>query len=234
MLEIVGKYTTAKVMIDNIDEMTTGQIIQMINHPAFTNPVAVMPDTHYGKGSVVGFTMPMTNKVIPNVVGVDINCGMLMLIFNDKIEIDREKVDELIRSSVPFGKEVREKPAYNMERDFPWNKVIELNLMFCKAFNDRFKIKIEPTKYDYKWFENKCNQIGMNVKRAVNSIGTLGGGKWLLPAQEDNLNILKLSLIGLEIRRYRMTGANQKDAERLSERARKGSDSPTSSINICM
>ena len=176
MIKFTGKYTTAKVMIDNIDEATTGQIIQMINHPAFTNPVAVMPDTHYGKGSVVGFTMPMTDKVVPNVVGVDINCGMLMLIFDNKIEIDREKVDELIRSYVPFGKEVREKPAYNMERDFPWNKVIELNLMFCKAFNDRFKIKVEPAKYDYKWFESKCNQIGMNVKRAVNSIGTLGGG----------------------------------------------------------
>ena len=177
MLEFVGKYTRAKVMIDDIDNETIGQIIQMINHPAFNNPISVMPDTHAGKGSVIGFTMPMTDKVIPNLIGVDISCGMLMLIFNNKTEIDREKMGELIRAAVPFGKEVREKPAYNMERSFPWNKAVELNLMFCKAFNEKFGIKIDPTNYDYKRFENKCNQIGMDVKRAVNSIGTLGGGK---------------------------------------------------------
>ena len=182
MLELVGKYTpkgtTAKVMIDNIDQATLGQIIQMINHPAFTNHIAVMPDGHYGAGAVIGFTMPMGDKLVPNVVGRDVNCGMLMLVFSKfNFGLDREELDKLIREVVPFGQEVRKDPAYNMERDFPWRKVNELNLMFCKAFNEKFKNKMEPTNYSYEWFENKCNQIGMNVKRAVNSIGTLGGGK---------------------------------------------------------
>ena len=178
MIPFRGKYTTAKVMIDNIDEATTGQLIQMINHPAFNNLIVVMPDCHYGKGAMVGLTMPMTDRVIPEIVGVDINCGLLMLIFGKfKFDLDREKMDELIRAAVPFGQEVRDRPAYNMERDFPWHKVTELNLMFCKAFNDKFRIKIEPSSYNYKWFEDKCNQIDMDVGRAVNSIGTLGGGK---------------------------------------------------------
>lgn len=77
MLELEGKYTNAKVMIDQIDNETYGQIIKMINNPAFTNPVAIMPDTHAGKGSVVGFTMPLTDRVIPNIVGVDINCEII-------------------------------------------------------------------------------------------------------------------------------------------------------------
>ena len=47
----------------------------MVNHPAFTNPIRIMPDCHAGKGSVIGFTIEMTEKVIPNVIGVDIGCG---------------------------------------------------------------------------------------------------------------------------------------------------------------
>jgi RNA-splicing ligase RtcB len=74
MFEIKGKYTTAKVMIDNVEESCVSQITHFVNHPAFTNPVAIMPDTHAGKGSVIGFTMKLTDKIIPNVIGVDIGC----------------------------------------------------------------------------------------------------------------------------------------------------------------
>ena len=179
MIDITGKYTKARVMIDDIESEAYAQIIQMINHPAFTNPVAVMPDTHYGKGSVIGFTMPMTDKIIPDVVGVDINCAMLMLFFSTMkdLGISRAKLDVLIRDVVPFGNEVRDRPAYNMERVFPWAEATKLNIQFCRAFNERFNAKMKPTFYGYEWFERKCNQIGMDVRRAVNSIGTLGGGK---------------------------------------------------------
>jgi RNA-splicing ligase RtcB len=177
MIPVKGKYTTAEIMLDSVEKKTMGQIIQMANHPAFTNHMAIMPDTHYGAGSVIGLTMLMGDKLVPDVVGRDINCAMLMLMFDEfRLDMDRAEIDKLIRSVVPFGKKVREKPAYDMERSFPWHKANELNLMFCKAFNERFKARMAPTNYDYKWFENKCNQIGMNVKRAVNSIGTLGGG----------------------------------------------------------
>jgi RNA-splicing ligase RtcB len=177
MITLKGKYTTAKVMIDQIDEATTGQIIQMINHPAFTNPVAIMSDTHYGSGAVIGFTMPMTDKIIPNIVGHDVSCGMRMILFDKKIKINKEHLDKRIRSFVPFGYEVNDKPAYNMERVFPWNNASSLNIKFCNAFNKKFGTKMEPTFYDYRWFEKKCKQVGMDTKRAVNSIGTLGGGK---------------------------------------------------------
>jgi tRNA-splicing ligase RtcB (3'-phosphate/5'-hydroxy nucleic acid ligase) len=74
MITMTGKYTNAKVMIDEVEESCVAQITKFINNPAFTAPVAIMPDCHAGKGSVVGFTMPMTDKVIPNTIGVDIGC----------------------------------------------------------------------------------------------------------------------------------------------------------------
>jgi len=74
MLEMKGKYTTAKIMIDQIEQTCIDQIQGFLDHPAFTNPVAIMSDCHAGKGSVVGFTMLIGEKTVPNVVGVDIGC----------------------------------------------------------------------------------------------------------------------------------------------------------------
>ena len=71
MIEYKGKYTTAKVMVDTIEETAASQIVQMINDPSFTQPIVVMPDVHAGKGSVIGFTMELGNRIIPNIVGVN-------------------------------------------------------------------------------------------------------------------------------------------------------------------
>jgi tRNA-splicing ligase RtcB len=71
---IKGKYTVAIVTIDELDQETYKQIVEFVNHEAFTNPVVVMPDTHAGKGAVIGFTMMLPDKVIPNVIGVDKGC----------------------------------------------------------------------------------------------------------------------------------------------------------------
>ena len=72
MITISGKYTTAKVMIDQVEDTATSQIQGFVNHIAFTNPIAIMSDVHAGKGSVIGFTMKMADKLIPTVIGVDI------------------------------------------------------------------------------------------------------------------------------------------------------------------
>jgi RNA-splicing ligase RtcB len=108
MFEISGKHTTAKVMIDDVEETCVSQITQFVNHPVFTNPVAIMPDTHAGKGSVIGFTMELTDKVIPNVVGVDIGCGILSLNFGSNFPISLSELDQKIRQKIPFGQSVHE------------------------------------------------------------------------------------------------------------------------------
>lgn len=71
MFTLAGKYSAAMVMIDQVEPECITQIIEMINHPAFSNPVSIMPDTHQGKGSVIGFTMEMSNQIIPSVIGVN-------------------------------------------------------------------------------------------------------------------------------------------------------------------
>jgi tRNA-splicing ligase RtcB (3'-phosphate/5'-hydroxy nucleic acid ligase) len=178
MIEFTGKYGSAKVMIDHIDEETSSQITSFVNHPAFTNKIAIMPDTHAGKGAVIGFTMPLGDKIVPSTVGVDGNCGMLTHIFDVKeLTISRGSLDKLIREAVPFGKEVRAK-AYRAseKKDTLWRGSSNRNLRFCMEFYRRFGVTITPTRYDYEWFEQKCKDIRMDVKRALCSLGTLGGG----------------------------------------------------------
>ena len=117
MINLNGKYTNAKIMIDHADENCMSQIIQMINHEAFTNPVAIMPDCHSGKGSVIGFTMGVGNKLIANIIGVDISCGMLS--FNvGKIKINHQDFDDKIREKIPFGINVNKKGKTRLNQKY--------------------------------------------------------------------------------------------------------------------
>lgn len=99
---IKGKYTEAEIKAVEYDDGVVKQIYNMLQSPGINNKVVVMPDTHVGKGSVVGFTMPVTNRVIPNVVGVDIGCGMLTAKINAPKQTLQE-IDTLIREVIPVG-----------------------------------------------------------------------------------------------------------------------------------
>ncbi len=96
MITVTGKYSNANIMIDDVEESCMSQIQYFVNHLAFTNPIIIMPDTHAGKGSVIGFTMKMTQKVIPNVVGVDIGCFVAetKIRLTDNREIDFKQLIE--------------------------------------------------------------------------------------------------------------------------------------------
>jgi tRNA-splicing ligase RtcB len=178
MLEYKGKYTTAKVMIDVIDPATVQQIYEFINHEAFTNPVAIMPDCHKGEGAVIGFTMKMTDKIIPNIVGVDINCGMLSFNVGKNLlsNMKREDIDQKIREKIPFGTNVHSKSQLDIKRTSFWRSVNYSLCDFAKEFNKTYGTQYEPQEVSPKWFRNKCNQIGMDYDRALNSLGTLGSG----------------------------------------------------------
>jgi len=103
MFVMKGKYNFAHIMIDAIDETTKEQIQGFLNHPAFANThIAIMPDCHAGKGAVVGFTMKMNDYIIPNIVGVDIGCGMLSRKFAIE-NIDLPKFDDFIKKNIPSG-----------------------------------------------------------------------------------------------------------------------------------
>lgn len=184
MFEIKGKYTTAKVMIDEIEPQCLSQITQFLNHPAFTNPVAIMPDTHAGKGAVIGFTMPLTEKVIPNVIGVDIGCGMHSAIYSTtKEKIDLKAFDEHVRSLVPFGFEIHEK-EYDMKK-FRWDRVMGKLKEFHNEWEKRFGQKIEIPNYDYNYFIQRCKQINIDPGYIARSLGTLGGGNHFIELGTD-------------------------------------------------
>jgi tRNA-splicing ligase RtcB (3'-phosphate/5'-hydroxy nucleic acid ligase) len=176
MFEIHGKYTKAKVMIDNVEESCISQIHEFLNHPAFTNQISIMPDTHAGKGSVIGFTMPITDKIIPNVVGVDIGCGMNSSNLGQSLSLSLIELDHKIRQQIPFGFDTNEKSVINMEKEFPWKQVNITAQKFALAYQEKFGQKMILPHYDFQWFEEKCKIIGCNLGRAIKSLCSIGGG----------------------------------------------------------
>lgn len=97
-----------KIFTENIEPEALNQIYTLIKQPAFEDcKVRIMPDVHAGAGCVIGFTADLGDKVIPNIVGVDIGCGMLTVELG-KIDINFEELDKAIRKRVPSGKNVHD------------------------------------------------------------------------------------------------------------------------------
>ena len=144
MIELVGKYNKAKVYNDNVESEAQSQIIELCNQEfAKDSKIRIMPDVHAGAGCTIGTTMTITNKIVPNLVGIDIGCGTYCIKLKDK-EIDFAKLDEVIRKYVPSGENIRDKKH---------------------KFTGQLRLK-----------DLRClNHI--NYDRAINSLGTLGGGK---------------------------------------------------------
>ncbi len=93
MLEIRGKVNTAVCFATVIEEEAVEQIRRMCDYPiAEGSRIRIMPDVHAGKGCTVGTTMTITDKVVPNIVGVDLGCGMYTVDLG-KQEVDLEKLD---------------------------------------------------------------------------------------------------------------------------------------------
>lgn len=171
MFELPGKYTTAKVMIDSgVEESCIAQIMSFTNHPAFTNPIAIMSDCHTGKGSCVGFTMRMTPQIIPAVVGVDIGCGLQSEKTNAPSTVPLEEIERRIRKRVPFGQEVREGSALHMKNEFPWHVLRVLAEKFCRAYNESYDTYMSPPAYDMNWFEGRVKALGANMRWVINSL----------------------------------------------------------------
>lgn len=107
MFEIKGTVTTAVCYAKVVEEEAIEQIRRMCSYALTENSkVRIMPDVHAGKGCTIGTTMTVEGKACPNVVGVDIGCGMYTVMLSEK-EIDFEKVDEACHF-IPSGMNVWE------------------------------------------------------------------------------------------------------------------------------
>lgn len=124
LIELKGKHNTAKIFTDVVDEASISQVIELCNQEFTQNSrIRMMPDIHAGVGCTIGTTMTITDKIVPNLVGVDIGCGMETTILKEK-NIELHKLDKLIYSEIPSGFSVRDKVYKYMEQ-------IDLSKLYC-------------------------------------------------------------------------------------------------------
>ncbi len=109
MIELRGKYGEAKVFTDVVDSESISQVIELLNQPYSENArIRMMPDIHAGAGCTIGTTMTVTDRVCPNLVGVDIGCGMETVRIKERF-IEPQALDKLIRREIPSGFSIRSK-----------------------------------------------------------------------------------------------------------------------------
>ena len=105
-----------KIFTDDIEQEAIDQINLLLEQEPFKNcKVRIMPDVHAGKGCVIGFTADLGDKVIPNIVGVDIGCGMLCVNLGHD-ELNLEKLDKVINENIPAGRNIRENKLINFDK----------------------------------------------------------------------------------------------------------------------
>lgn len=105
-----------KIFTTNIEQEAVNQINELLKQEPFKNcKVRIMPDVHAGKGCVIGFTADLGEKVIPNIVGVDIGCGMLCVELGN-IELDFKDLDRVVNEYIPAGRNIRKQKLLNFDK----------------------------------------------------------------------------------------------------------------------
>ena len=124
MKVIAGKFNEALVYTDVLEDTATNQI-KTLCEQEFTSglKIRIMPDVHAGAGCTIGTTMTITDKVVPNLVGVDIGCGMETIRIKNK-HIELQKLDKLIYEKIPSGFNIRE----NVHK---YNDEVDLTMLRC-------------------------------------------------------------------------------------------------------
>lgn len=174
---VEGKFNRAIVYTDNVEDTAIIQIKNLCDQEYTSgSKIRIMPDVHVGAGSTIGTTMTIKDKVVPNLVGVDIGCGIeTVQIKNSHLELN--KLDKLIYEKIPSGYKIRKNPH-------EYNNQIDLSQLRCK---DNGKI---------------------NLKRAVLSIGTLGGGNHFIESNKDDDGNIYIAIhsgsrrLGLEVANF--------------------------------
>ena len=175
MIIINGVYTSAQIFTDSIEDYAMAQIQLLCDNESFKDcKVRVMPDVHPGKVGTIGFTSTIGEKILPNVVGIDIGCGITMAKLKQK-KAEFQKLDKVIRENIPVGFAVRKKP-HRFSETFDFSK------LYC--------------------------QKAINTKKAIESIGTLGGGNHFLELDKDEEGNLYVAIhsgsrhLGKEVTEY--------------------------------
>lgn len=189
MIELKGKYNQdCKVFINDIEQGAIDLIKEILNNEISEGvQVRIMPDTHIGKGIVIGFTMPMTTMVNPNYIGVDIGCSDTSYKLNKRFdEADLPRIDKVIRKAVPMGHEIRKSRDFNHWWVDEYMETVTHNIQqFQKQWTKRFKEEKPVITVNREYITELCNKIGIKEDIFYNSIGSLGGGNHFIEIGES-------------------------------------------------
>lgn len=126
---IQGQYNTAKVFANTIEESCRQQILDLCNEEWATDShIRIMADCHSGKGCVIGTTMHVKDKVVPNLVGVDVGCGVLVTKFR-AVGLKMEHVDKTIKNNIPLGRNIHSSPVVDFTEELQklWTSRDQIN-----------------------------------------------------------------------------------------------------------
>ena len=161
----------AKVFTDDIEQSAVEQINQLLAVDVFGGcKIRIMPDVHAGAGCVIGFTGDLGERVIPNIVGVDIGCGIYVRPFVCKKDIDWHALNEFIVHNIPSGRNHR-------TGDYA-------------ALTDNYMDGYREAKEIVKAL--RCNRELKENKRLYKSVGTLGGGNHFIEVDRDEAGMYYL------------------------------------------
>lgn len=160
-----------KIFTDDIEQEAINQINELLDQEAFKDSkIRIMPDVHAGKGCVIGFTGNLGDKVIPNIVGVDIGCGMLCVELGN-IDLDLEELDKIIREYVPSGFEVHGERKYKFlelqdlkcYRELKDTKRLERSIGTLGGGNHFIEIDIDENNNKYLVIHTGSRNLGKQV-----------------------------------------------------------------------
>lgn len=160
-----------KIFTKNIEQEAIDQIDELLKQEAFKDSkIRIMPDVHAGKGCVIGFTGDLGDKVIPNIVGVDIGCGMLCVELGN-IDLDLEKLDKIIREYVPSGFEVHDERKYKFlklqdlkcYRELKDTKRLERSIGTLGGGNHFIEVDIDEENNKYLIIHTGSRNLGKQV-----------------------------------------------------------------------
>lgn len=195
MKEIKGIYSSAKVFTDIIDEKAVEQIQTLCNQE-FTKDakIRIMPDAHAGVGCVIGFTANLGELVIPNIVGVDIGCGMLTVDLKDS-QIDLEKLDQIIRKYIPSGTSVHSGRIMRFDklqelycyRELKDSKRIERSIGTLGGGNHFIEVDVDENNHSYLVIHTGSRNLGKQVAQYYQNLAydLMAGKDELLFKQEQ-------------------------------------------------
>lgn len=122
MKTVSGVYTSARIFTDTIEDYAIAQIQNLCDNEAFRGcKIRIMPDVHPGKVGPIGFTSTVGERILPNVVGMDMGCGITLAKLKQK-KVEFQKLDSVIRENVPSGYQIR-KAAHRFSRDFDFTRL---------------------------------------------------------------------------------------------------------------